>query len=103
MYLAFGGTSKGLGYKDLVCGLVLLTRGKQEEKVKCKGSFFIYTSSGKINSTKSSLCALPSYQLGLGLYGCQLIIVTRIVSCQKFINLDTSMAAATFLQPALEL
>ena len=36
MYMAFGGTAKGLAFKDLVCGLVLLTRGRNEEKVKCK-------------------------------------------------------------------
>ena len=36
IYAAFGGTSKGLGFKDLTCGLVLLTRGRQEEKIKCK-------------------------------------------------------------------
>ena len=36
MYLAFGGTAKGLSFKDLTCGLVLLTRGRQEEKMKCK-------------------------------------------------------------------
>ncbi len=36
MYIAFGGSSKGLGFKDLVCGLVLLTRGRRDEKIKCK-------------------------------------------------------------------
>ncbi len=36
LYTACGGNHKGLGLKDLVCGLVLMTRGKQEEKLKCK-------------------------------------------------------------------
>lgn len=36
VYTAWGGTSKGIGFKDLLCGLVLLTRGHQDEKCKCK-------------------------------------------------------------------
>lgn len=34
LYTACGGTSKGIPFKELLCGLVLLTRGTQEEKVK---------------------------------------------------------------------
>ncbi|XP_046386606.1 ubiquitin carboxyl-terminal hydrolase 32 isoform X1 [Ischnura elegans] len=34
IYTACGGTQKGITLKDLLCGLVLLTRGKEEEKVK---------------------------------------------------------------------
>ncbi|KAG8233419.1 hypothetical protein J437_LFUL013413, partial [Ladona fulva] len=34
IYTACGGTQKGIALKDLLCGLVLLTRGKEEEKVK---------------------------------------------------------------------
>ncbi|XP_071486831.1 ubiquitin carboxyl-terminal hydrolase 32-like [Diadema antillarum] len=34
LYFAFGGTNKGITFKDLFCGLVLLTRGKQTEKLK---------------------------------------------------------------------
>ena len=36
IYLAFGGTNKGITFRDLLCGLVLLTRGTREEKIKCK-------------------------------------------------------------------
>ncbi|KAL0267099.1 UNVERIFIED_CONTAM: hypothetical protein PYX00_009454 [Menopon gallinae] len=34
IYTSCGGTSKGIAFKDLICGLVLLTRGTQEEKIK---------------------------------------------------------------------
>lgn len=34
IYRAFGGTQKGLPFKDLLCGLVILTRGMREEKIK---------------------------------------------------------------------
>ncbi|XP_050522495.1 ubiquitin carboxyl-terminal hydrolase 32 [Daktulosphaira vitifoliae] len=34
IYSACGGTAKGIGFKDLVCGLVLLTLGSNEEKYK---------------------------------------------------------------------
>ncbi|CAL1537349.1 unnamed protein product, partial [Lymnaea stagnalis] len=34
IYRGYGGTSKGLGYKDLLCGLVILTKGTKEEKMK---------------------------------------------------------------------
>ncbi|XP_063220318.1 ubiquitin carboxyl-terminal hydrolase 32 isoform X2 [Bacillus rossius redtenbacheri] len=34
IYSACGGTQKGIGFKDLVCGLVLLTRGTEDEKLK---------------------------------------------------------------------
>lgn len=36
IYTAFGGTNKGITFRDLLCGLVLLTRGTREEKIKCK-------------------------------------------------------------------
>lgn len=36
IFAASGGTPKGIAFKELICGLVLLTRGKQEEKIKCK-------------------------------------------------------------------
>ncbi|KAL3857432.1 hypothetical protein ACJMK2_012103, partial [Sinanodonta woodiana] len=32
--MAFGGTQKGLSFKDLMCGLVVLTKGTREEKIK---------------------------------------------------------------------
>lgn len=36
VYAAWGGSNKGINFKDLLCGLVLLTRGSQDEKCKCK-------------------------------------------------------------------
>ncbi|XP_055373307.1 ubiquitin carboxyl-terminal hydrolase 32 isoform X2 [Condylostylus longicornis] len=34
IYIGCGGTSKGILFKDLFCALVLLTRGKDEEKIR---------------------------------------------------------------------
>ncbi|CAH0394748.1 unnamed protein product [Bemisia tabaci] len=34
IYAACGGTARGIAFKELVCGLVLLTRGSDEEKYK---------------------------------------------------------------------
>ncbi|KAK3083744.1 hypothetical protein FSP39_002517 [Pinctada imbricata] len=34
IFKGFGGTSKGLSYKDLICGLVVLTKGTKEERMK---------------------------------------------------------------------
>lgn len=34
LYTACGGSSRGIALKDLICGLVLLTKGTQEEKIK---------------------------------------------------------------------
>ena len=39
IYSGFGGTNKGITFRDLLCGLVLLTRGTREEKIKCKFGF----------------------------------------------------------------
>lgn len=36
MYIAFGGGSKGIYLKDLLCGLALLTRGSLMDKLRCK-------------------------------------------------------------------
>src|SRR5688572_13105735 len=33
---ACGGSGKGIAYKDVVTGLVLLTKGSVEEKIRCK-------------------------------------------------------------------
>lgn len=44
IYLAFGGTNKGITFRDLLCGLVLLTRGTREEKIKF--IFNIYSTDG---------------------------------------------------------
>lgn len=40
IYTSFGGTSKGLHFNNLIVGLVLLTRGRDEEKAKCKSPLF---------------------------------------------------------------
>uniref|UniRef100_A0A182PRW5 ubiquitinyl hydrolase 1 n=1 Tax=Anopheles epiroticus TaxID=199890 RepID=A0A182PRW5_9DIPT len=34
LYTACGGTVKGIAFKELLCGLVLLTKGTQDEKIK---------------------------------------------------------------------
>lgn len=39
IYTSFGGSSKGLHFNHLIVGLVLLTRGRNEEKAKCKFVF----------------------------------------------------------------
>lgn len=36
IFKGFGGSSKGLPFKDLLCGLVVLTKGTREEKIKCE-------------------------------------------------------------------
>lgn len=40
IYAACGGTQKGIAFRDLLCGLVLLTRGLKEDKIKCKYCVF---------------------------------------------------------------
>jgi len=35
MFVAMGGSQKGLSFRDLLCGLVVLTKGELEEKIKC--------------------------------------------------------------------
>ena len=34
LYTACGGTTKGIAFRELLCGLVLLTKGTLEEKIK---------------------------------------------------------------------
>lgn len=34
LYTACGGTARGIALRELICGLVLLTRGTPEEKIK---------------------------------------------------------------------
>lgn len=34
LYTACGGGPRGIALKDLICGLVLLTKGTQDEKIK---------------------------------------------------------------------
>ncbi|XP_062328553.1 ubiquitin carboxyl-terminal hydrolase 32 isoform X2 [Osmerus eperlanus] len=46
IYNSFGGTSKGLHFNNLIVGLVLLTRGRDEEKAKYLFSLFASESGG---------------------------------------------------------
>ncbi|KAM6946311.1 ubiquitin carboxyl-terminal hydrolase 32 [Aplochiton taeniatus] len=46
IYTSFGGTSKGLHFNNLMVGLVLLTRGRDEEKAKYLFSLFASESGG---------------------------------------------------------
>lgn len=34
LYTACGGTQRGIAFKELICGLVLLTKGTQDEKIR---------------------------------------------------------------------
>lgn len=34
LFVACGGSSKGIPFKELLCGLVLLTKGTPDEKIK---------------------------------------------------------------------
>lgn len=34
LFAACGGTRRGIAFKDLLCGLVVLTKGTQEERIK---------------------------------------------------------------------
>lgn len=34
LYTACGGGARGIALRDLICGLVLLTKGSQDEKIK---------------------------------------------------------------------
>lgn len=34
LFQACGGTKRGISFKDLLCGLVVLTKGSTEEKIK---------------------------------------------------------------------
>ncbi len=36
IYRGFGGGDRGLTFKELLCGLVLLVDGSKQEKAKCK-------------------------------------------------------------------
>lgn len=45
IYTSFGGSSKGLHFNNLIVGLVLLTRGRDEEKAKCKSFLMSLTGS----------------------------------------------------------
>nr|XP_060622795.1 ubiquitin carboxyl-terminal hydrolase 32-like [Anolis sagrei ordinatus] len=48
IYCSFGGMSKGLHFNNLIVGLVLLTRGRDEEKAKYIFSLFSNESGGYV-------------------------------------------------------
>ena len=37
-----GGSQKGLSFRDLLCGLAVLTKGELEEKIKCMFLYMCY-------------------------------------------------------------
>lgn len=39
LYAACGGTPKGIAFKELLCGLILLTKGTQDEKIRLVFNF----------------------------------------------------------------
>lgn len=45
IYSSFGGSTKGLHFNNLIVGLVLLTRGRDEEKAKCKLLMHVFVNS----------------------------------------------------------
>uniref|UniRef100_A0A1B6CHY2 ubiquitinyl hydrolase 1 n=1 Tax=Clastoptera arizonana TaxID=38151 RepID=A0A1B6CHY2_9HEMI len=48
IYAACGGTPKGIAFRELLCGLVLLTRGVEEEKIKFLFSLYANENSAYI-------------------------------------------------------
>lgn len=59
IYTSFGGSSKGLHFNNLIVGLVLLTRGRDEEKAKCK--LFLRSSQGIcVDAILLVLCCLKN-------------------------------------------
>lgn len=57
MYRGYGGTSKGLSFKDLLCGLVILTKGTRDEKMKCRLTKF---STGLVKTPGKIACTIVS-------------------------------------------
>ena len=39
--MTFGGSAKGISFKDLLCGLVMLTNYRRDEKIKCENFYVI--------------------------------------------------------------
>ncbi|KAH9383808.1 hypothetical protein HPB48_025578 [Haemaphysalis longicornis] len=62
IFQACGGTSKGITFKDLLCGLVLLTRGTREERIRF--IFNLYANEGGTHIYKNDMIKLIC---GLGL------------------------------------
>ncbi|KAM4701032.1 ubiquitin carboxyl-terminal hydrolase 32 [Discoglossus pictus] len=60
IYCSFGGTSKGLHFNNLIVGLVLLTRGRDEEKAKYIFSLFSNESGSCVvrEEMESMLCVV---------------------------------------------
>ncbi|XP_060533981.1 ubiquitin carboxyl-terminal hydrolase 32 isoform X2 [Cylas formicarius] len=48
LYVACGGTQRGIGLRDLICGLVLLTKGTQDEKIKFLWTLYCNDSSTQV-------------------------------------------------------
>ncbi|CAN7937582.1 unnamed protein product [Ixodes hexagonus] len=56
IFQACGGTSKGINFKDLLCGLVLLTRGTREERIRF--IFNLYANEGGTHIYKNDMIKL---------------------------------------------
>ncbi|XP_025837544.1 ubiquitin carboxyl-terminal hydrolase 32 isoform X2 [Agrilus planipennis] len=52
LYTACGGTPRGIALRDLICGLVLLTKGSQEEKIKFLWTLYCNDSTGYITKNE---------------------------------------------------
>lgn len=59
IYTACGGTQRGIGFKELLCGLVLLTRGKQEERLHFL--YNLYTTGSGSQFIKDELAGDQNY------------------------------------------
>lgn len=71
IYCSFGGTSKGLHFNNLIVGLVLLTRGKDEEKAKCK--YFLLSQ----NDNTTSVCRMRHLKIPMSGKGFELTFLQR--------------------------
>ncbi|XP_018424043.1 PREDICTED: ubiquitin carboxyl-terminal hydrolase 32 [Nanorana parkeri] len=71
IYCSFGGTSKGLHFNNLIVGLVLLTRGRDEEKAKYIFSLFSNESgSYVIREDMESMLSVVDGEVPLSLKNC---------------------------------
>ncbi|XP_072273184.1 ubiquitin carboxyl-terminal hydrolase 32 isoform X1 [Pyxicephalus adspersus] len=71
IYCSFGGTAKGLHFNNLIVGLVLLTRGRDEEKAKYIFSLFSNESGSYVvrEDMESMLCVVDG-EVPLSLKNC---------------------------------
>lgn len=90
IYSAFGGSGKGLQYRDLVCGLALLVHGTRQEKAKCTYLIIPFTMV-TIFST-CLLYLLYSYN----------IIVMSVCVCFSVVSLLLSEDGASVMKEHLE-